>query len=520
MDATRSTFPWWKEAVFYQIYPRSFAGTTGSGVGDLAGVLSRLDYLCRLGIDAIWLSPFYPSPMHDFGYDVADYCDVDPIFGSMKDAEELIEAVHDRGMRIIIDWVPGHTSLLHPWFVEARSSRTSPRRDWYIWRDPSDDGGCPNNWIAAFGNVPAWTFDEGSGQYYLHSFLAEQPDLNWSNPEVREAMHGVLRFWLDRGVDGFRADVVHNIGKDSALADVGDARKNLPRFLLNEEAATHGYLREVRSLLDGYPGERMMVGEVVLFSIDQMSSYYGQEDELHLVFNFRSLYTPWEAREWGDCIADTTRSLAKLGAWPAWAMSNHDLPRQRTRFGSEACARAAALMLLTLRGTPFLYMGEELGLEDAEVPQDRRLDPGGRDGCRAPIPWNGGPLAGWPTDPWLPFPPDADKRNAAEQSPDQTSMLSHYRALLRARRGSVALRRGSMRRIDAPGGVLAYQRMAAADSRTILINFSGDSIDCEVIPEGCIEVASDGARETGARFDGRLGPYEALLLRPLNPRSP
>ncbi|MDQ4132203.1 MAG: alpha-amylase family glycosyl hydrolase, partial [Actinomycetota bacterium] len=394
------TEPWWKSAVFYQIYPRSFADSDGDGVGDLEGVRAHLDHLRWLGVDAIWICPFYPSPMADFGYDVSDYCDVDPLFGTLDDFDRLLADAHDLGIRVIVDWVPNHTSDQHPWFVESRSSRDNPKRDWYIWRDR------PNNWKAAFGG-PAWTFDERTGQWYLHLFLPEQPDLDWSNPEVVAAMHDVLRFWLDRGVDGFRVDVVHGLGKDPALPD-DPAELTVPHSSVNDAAETHPLLRELRRLVDGYPGDRVLVGEVYLLDTRRVARYFGAGDELHLAFDFTSLYAPWDARAWRERLTEVAALLDPLGAWPTWTLSNHDNSRHRTRYGgSEARARAAAVLLLTLRGAPFLYEGEELGLEDAVVPPERVVDPGGRDPCRAPVPWDPGPTHGWQVaDPWLPWPPD------------------------------------------------------------------------------------------------------------------
>ncbi len=461
---------------------------------------------------AIWLSPFYPSPMKDFGYDVADYCGVDPVFGTLDDADRLIAAVHERGMRIIIDWVPGHTSDEHPWFVDARSSRTSKHRDWYVWRDGSGDGP-PNNWRAAFKGVPAWTRDPASGQYFLHSFLPGQPDLNWENPDVREAMHGVLRFWLDRGVDGFRADVVHNIGKDPLLLDLDSEQAGVPRFLFNDEAHTHEYLREIRSLLDSYDGDRMMVGEVVLFSTEQMAAYYGRGDELNLVFNFKSLYAPWRARAWAECIRESEAALSPQYAWPAWVLSNHDLPRHRTRYGGEAQARAAALMLLTLRGTPFVYMGEELGLPEADVPDEARVDPGGRDGCRVCIPWDASLGAGWSEEPWLPLAPEAGLRNVEAQAQDPASMLNLYRRLIRIRANSSALREGSIEVLRHCGKLLVYRRCMQDDSLIVAVNFSAAEVLWEDAPALAVEVASD-ARGEGEAFGGSLRPYQALLMSP------
>jgi alpha-glucosidase len=505
--------PWWQSAVVYQIYPRSFSDASGDGVGDLRGVTERLDHLAWLGVDALWLSPFFRSPMHDFGYDVSDYCDVDPVFGTLADFDALLEAAHARDLRVMIDWVPAHTSIEHPWFREARAGRDVPRRDWYVWRDPAPGGGPPNNWRAAFAPVPAWTFDAASGQYYLHSFLPEQPDLDWSNPDVRAAMQGVLRFWLDRGVDGFRADVIHNIGKDPALPDVEERIAAIPHCALNDVPVTHDYLREIRTLIDSYPGDRAMVGEVFLLQTERVGTYYGRGDELHMCFNFPPLYAAWEASAWREQIETAQRVFDPIAAWPTWVLSNHDQKRHRTRYGSEARARAAAVLLLTLRGTPFLYMGEELGLEDAVVPPERVVDPGGRDGCRAPIPWTAADGHGWGPDAWLPFPPDAARRSVERQRDDEASTLHLYRRVLAARRASAALRQGELELLDGPPDTLAYRRRAEGDERVVIVHF-GEG-EATVALEGAwrIEVASDRAGE-GAPFGGRLGGDRALLLRP------
>jgi alpha-glucosidase len=503
--------PWWKSTVVYQIYPRSFCDSTGSGVGDLDGIRRRLDHVAELGVGAIWLSPFFRSPMADYGYDVSDYCDVDPLFGSLDDFDRLLAAVHERGLRMMIDWVPAHTSIEHPWFQQARSSRTSDRRDWYLWRDPPPEGGLPNNWRAAFLGIPAWTLDEASGQYYLHSFLPEQPDLNWANPEVREAMHGVLRFWLDRGVDGFRADVVHNIGKDPALADMPPELEKLPSAVFNDQPVTHEYLRELRRLLDAYPGDRVMVGEITL-TTSRLAGYYGHGDELHLCFNFIPTRQPWDGALWREWVERAARSFEPIGAWPTWVLSNHDLPRHRTRYGSEARARAAALLLLGLQGTPFLYQGEELGLEDAHVPEDRVVDPGGRDGCRAPMPWDGTPGHGWGADPWLPFAPEADVRHPDAQRADPGSTLQLYRRLLGVRRSSPALSLGTQQLLEAPEGVLAWRREAGDDVRVAAVNFTDEVRSFDAPADFLVEIASDGRGE-GKPFSGNLGASQAVWLR-------
>jgi alpha-glucosidase len=510
--------PWWKTAVLYQIYPRSFADTDGDGVGDLEGVRRHLDHVADLGADGIWLSPFYRSPMADFGYDVSDYCDVDPVFGTMADADRLIADAHERGLKVVVDWVPNHSSDQHPWFVASRSRRDDPKRSWYVWRDPAPDGGPPNNWIRSWSDQPAWTLDDATGQYYLHCFLPEQPDLNWADPDLRAAMHDTLRFWLDRGVDGFRMDVVHLIGKDPELPDDPADLAGLSHVPLNHRDETHEHLREIRKLLDAYPGDRMAVGEVYLLDTADVATYYGAGDELHLNFNFPPLHARWRAGSWHRQIARAERALAPLDAWPTWVLSNHDNPRHRTRYGgSEARARAAAVLLCTLRGTPFLYAGEELGLEDAVVPDDRVVDPGGRDGCRAPIPWDPSPGHGWPTeDPWLPWPPEASMRDVESQRADPDSMLALYRRVLAARRQSPALHLGSLDLADPIEGVVAFDRSHGDDLRRVLVYFTdqpvattgrdADGADLHV------EVSTHRDHE-GAPYAGTLAPDEAVILR-------
>ncbi|MEX2619124.1 MAG: alpha-amylase family glycosyl hydrolase [Egibacteraceae bacterium] len=491
--------------VVYQIYPRSFLDTDGDGIGDLEGIRRRLDYLAWLGVDALWLSPIYPSPMADFGYDVADHRDVDPVFGSLDDFDRLLEEAHARGLRVLLDWVANHTSDRHPWFLNSRSARDSEKRDWYVWRD------APNNWTAAFADERAWTYDAHTGQYYLHLFLPQQPDLNWEDPRVEAAMHDVLRFWLDRGVDGFRADVIHLIGKDPDLPDDPPHLVGTSRVGRHDTARTHELLRRIRSVLDGYGDDRVMVGEVNLTEHARIVRYYGAGDQLHLAFNFVPLHAPWDAGVWAATVEEITRQYDAAGAWPTWVLSNHDQPRHRSRLGTEARARAAAVLLLTLRGTPFLYAGEELGLEDAVVPPERIVDPGGRDGCRAPIPWQEGPSPGWATaDPWLPWPPDATPRCAARQRQDPTSMLHLYRRLLRLRGSSAALRAGTLELLDSPTGVLTYRRASGDDERIVAVNFTSDT---RHIPHAgrVVDVASDGAGETVA-FDGVLSPNQGVVL--------
>ena len=507
--------PWWKSAVVYQIYPRSFAdsGRPPAGVGDLEGVRARLDHLAGLGVDALWLSPFFPSPQKDFGYDVADYCDVDPTFGSLADVDRLVADAHERGLRVLLDWVPNHTSDQHPWFVESRSSRSSAKRDWYVWRD-GDPAVPPNNWVAAFTGGPAWTWDGATGQWYLHQFLPEQPDLDWANPEVVAAMHGVARFWLDRGVDGFRIDVVHGLGKDPALPDDPPEAAGIPHSSLNDRPETHAILRDLRRLADSYPGDRVLVGEVFLLDTAKVAEYYGDGDELHLAFNFPPLFAPWDAAAWRGEIERAQAEFGPRDAWPTWVLSNHDNPRHRTRYGSEERAAAAAVLLLTLRGTPFLYAGEELGLEDAVVPPGRRVDPGGRDGCRAPVPWDPSPDHGWSTpDPWLPWPPDADRRNAETLDRDPASILHLYRRLLAARRRSSALRLGDVDLMASPAGVLAYRRSSGDDRRVVVVNFADAPAAVTLDGRWTVEVASTGEGE-GSAFDGTVPGPAGVVLAP------
>jgi alpha-glucosidase len=537
VDPGTDDAPWWQRAVFYQIYPRSFADSDGDGVGDLAGIRSHLSHLAWLGVDALWISPFYRSPMVDFGYDVSDYCDVDPLFGTLEEFDGLVKDAHALGLRVIIDWVPNHTSDQHPWFVDAVTGRDSAHRSWYVWRDADPNGAPPNNWVASFDlSAPAWTLDQASGQWYLHLFDPAQPDLDWDEPAVVGAMHDVLRFWLDRGVDGFRADVIHCIGKDPDLPDEPPAVAGIPHSGLNDIPVTHERIRAIRGVLDSYPGDRVIVGEVYLLSTQAIATYYGEGDELHLAFNFPPLYAPWRKERWVECIDETVATLEPRQAWPTWVLSNHDNPRHRTRYDvaaarhgedadttarrSEARARAAAVLLLTLRGTPFLFQGEELGLRDADVPPDRRVDPGGRDGCRAPVPWDGTADHGWPTvgdaRVWLPFPPDAGTRNHADQVGDPGSILHLYRRLLALRRSSEALTLGRFDQLDLGQGLLGYERSVEGESWVVIINFDGDQVevtgehrsDLVGLP---VVVSGDGVGE-GRPFSGTLPADGAVVL--------
>jgi alpha-glucosidase len=479
---------WWKHGVVYQIYPRSFQDTNGDGVGDLEGVRRRLDHLAWLGVDAIWLSPFYPSPMADFGYDVADYCAVDPLFGSLADFDRLVADAHARAIRVVLDWVPNHTSDRHPWFVESRASRTSAKRGWYVWRDPRPDGSPPNNWVSVFGG-PAWERDAASGQSYLHSFLREQPDLDWRHPELVRAMHDVLRFWLERGADGFRIDVVQRIAKHPELLDnplVPDARGYGGQRHVHDEnhPDVHAMLRGIRRVLDEYP-ERMAVGEVYLFDPAEVARYYGRGDELHLAFNFSFLRSPWDAAAFRREV-ERFEALCPPEGWPTWVLSNHDVPRHASRYEhpelGAARSRLAAMMLLTLRGTPFLYAGEEIGMGNVAVPPERLQDPLARtlhpslsrDGERTPMRWDARePCFGFSAgEPWLPMGPQPPGTEVATQRADRASLLHLYRELIALRRGSPALRQGGYRSLDAPEDVFAYERRADGETARVALNFA------------------------------------------------
>lgn len=509
---------WWRDAVVYQIYPRSFADGNGDGVGDLRGIIERLDHLESLGVDAIWLSPIFTSPMYDFGYDVADYCGVDSTFGTLDDLDELVADLHTRGMRLLLDWVPNHTSSEHPWFQESRSSRINPKRDWYVWRDRQPDGSPPTNWMATFKGVPAWTHDDSSDQSYLHLFLAEQPDLNWANPEVQAAMLDTLRFWLDRGVDGFRSDVVNLIGKGADVDDLPEHLAKMP-LLATDRPLGHELLRRIRELLDGYSHEPMMVGEVYLLNPGESASYLGTAEapELHLSFDFRSVHTRWDASALHATI-DAIQSDFAEPRWPTWVLSNHDQPRHRTRFGSDAHARAAAVLSLTMRGTPFLYAGEELGLADGDVPADRIVDPDGRDGCRAPIPWtaDGDALTGhgWGDSPWLPFPTNSATNSFELQDGESTSILALYRQLLQLRRSTPALRSGTLELAPAGPAIVRYDRVEGEDRWTVLVNVSDEWAPwpTDLAAAAVIVSSLDGDLDLGADRGSGLQPLEAVVI--------
>jgi alpha-glucosidase len=518
---------WWQRGVIYQIYPRSFADSNGDGVGDLRGILEHLDYLSdgtddSLGVDAIWLSPFYRSPMADFGYDIADYTDVDPLFGTLGDFDELLASAHRRGLKVIVDWVPNHTSDRHPWFIESAAGRDSARRDWYLWRDPAPDGGPPNNWQSSFAAVgPAWTFHEPTGQYYLHSFMPQQPDLNWDNPDVEAAMHDVLRFWLDRGADGFRIDAIYRMAKDPELRD------NEPGLRHDEDWPTiHERLRRIRAVVDSYH-ERMIAGEVYLLNLRQVVQYINTGDELHLAHNFVFFHLPWQAAAFRASVQEFTE-LSEHSAWPAWFLENHDHARVATRYATDPAieqrrARVAAMLICALRGTPFLYQGQELGLPDAKIPPDRIVDVDGRDPERAPMPWQrparADPGAGFTTaEPWLPVVAEAEDLCVEAQQHNPASTLAFMRSLVRLRTREPALHSGTQRLAEAAPEVFCFERHL--DRRFLVaLNFSSRYVPLS-LRDGdgggaVVELSTDPGRARGrvGLRDLALGPDEGIILR-------
>jgi alpha-glucosidase len=575
---------WWQTGVIYQIYPRSFQDSNGDGIGDLRGITARLDYLAGLGIDAIWISPFYPSPMADFGYDVADYTGVDPLFGTLADFDALLAAAHQKGLRVILDFVPNHTSDQHPWFIESRSSRTNPKRNWYLWHDaapPNDDWKparerLPNNWMSHFGG-PAWTWDESTKQFYLHSFLKQQPDLNWRNPEVRTAIFSAMRFWLDRGVDGFRMDVLWLLIKDAEFrnnppnpeyhGNLHDYAATLPVYTA-DQPETHTIVTQMRALMDSYPdalpedesaereaastqngvtpfrlprSNRVLIGEIYL-PLPELISYYGlpeqqgpaemrppQMPELkgaNLPFNFHLILAPWNASVIAEIITNYEHLLPP-GAWPNYVLGNHDQSRLATRIGPQQ-ARAAAMLLLTLRGTPTIYYGEELGMTDVPIAPDQVQDPAeknepgkgrGRDPERSPMLWIDAPNAGFAppnATPWLPLETDWPKKNAATQRSDPRSMLTLYRRLLQLRRQHDTLHSGAVADVRAEGSVLRYRRLGLPDGDSgdflVLLNLGSDIATVQCCA-GTVVLTTllDGA---GSRVEGEvtIEAGEGLLI--------
>ena len=532
--------PWWKHAVFYEIYPRSFMDTNGDGIGDLNGITSKLDYFADLGIDALWITPFYPSPQVDFGYDVSDYEAVDAQFGTLADADRLVREAHKRNIRIIMDMVLNHTSDQHRFFQASRASRNNPYRDWYIWRVPKPGGDPPNNWYSGFGPT-AWTLDEKTGQYYYHFFYTEQPDLNWRNPKVEQAMFRSIRFWLDRGVDGFRLDAINWLFEDPRLRDnpvlpalrQGSATEHEQELKYNRDLPqTHGVLQRLRRVTDTYKGDRVLIGEIWVPTIEQLMSYYGPHDnEVQLPFNF-FFFTEVKKLDAAGFRAVVEKSERALnGRWTTYVLSNHDdLRRAYTRYGDGAhndeIAKMLALMLLTVRGSPFFYYGEEIGMESIEPetleevrdPVGKRYWPGykGRDAQRRPMQWTNGPNAGFTSGtPWVKLPPGPIKRSVEQASADPDSILNFYKRTIRLRRQSSALLDGDYTSIGNDPHIFAYARRARQQTMIVALNMSGEERKLKINEAGYLrEVLSNQRKDERAIEGGEvtLAPYEAVVL--------
>lgn len=520
---TAGSSQWWERGVIYQVYPRSFQDSNGDGIGDLEGVRKRLDYIASLGVDAVWLSPIFPSPMADFGYDVADYCDIDPMFGDLTAFDALLADAHAKGLKVLLDFVPNHTSIEHPWFRESRLSRDNPKRDWYIWANPAQDGGPPNNWTSDMGGS-SWELDAATNQFYLHAFLKEQADLNWRNFEVREAMTDVLRFWFDRGVDGFRIDVLWHCFKAENYPDnplnpdwipmQGEKLKVLQQHSANQPEI-HQLGSDFRALADSY-GQRLLVGEICL-PVPQLMTYYGTDTApgVHLPFNFQLLDVEWESSALGRMIEEYEAALPP-GGWPNWVMGSHDAPRIAGRLG-EAQARVAAMLLLTLRGTPTLYQGDEIGIGKVIIPPDRVCDPQdlrqpglglGRDPSRTPMAWNASQYGGFSNvDPWLPLHHDWQLRNVSHQEINDNSMLLLYQRLLALRREHDALSVGSFTLLHAEEGVLVYRR-SQAEKLVIALNLEDKIKSADWLGEARLLLSTVGADA----FTGTLAANEGVIL--------
>jgi len=531
MPPDRPGRTWWRDGVLYQIYPRSYMDANGDGVGDLRGIIAKLDHLQWLGVEGIWLDPITVSPNDDWGYDVADYCDVDPALGTLADAEALIAEAARRGIRVILDLVPNHTSDRHPWFLDSRSSRDSPHRDWYVWADGKADGTPPNNWVNSFHpGRPAWTFDEHTGQYYLNHFLPSQPDLNWWNDGVRDAFDDILRFWFDRGVAGFRIDVCHMIVKDRELRDNPPATDDDhwyvqlrgQRQLYNAaRPEVHDVMRRWRAITAEYSPSPILIGETYVFDPDELFAFYGNGDELHLAFNLMFLHAKFDAAELRSAV-ETAERMIPPDCWPTWTAGNHDNRRFPTRWcdNDPVRARAVMVLLMGLRGTPFLYYGDEIGMPDTDVPGERILDPVakyhgtrlGRDPERTPMHWTGDDGAGFTkpgVEPWLPLGRN-DLVNVAAQRHDPDSMLSLTRDLIGLRDALPDLRAGAYRTLPCSNATLwAWER---GDRTVVAVNLSDEPATVPDV-DGEIRISTIRARDeeqvSGALH---LDPWEATIL--------
>ena len=503
---TESVAPWWRGAVIYQIYPRSFLDTNGDGVGDPPGIIRRLDYVAKLGVDAIWIAPFFVSPMADFGYDVADFRNVDPLFGTLADFDHLLAKAHEAGLKVMIDQVLSHTSAEHPWFKESRQSRDNPRADWYVWADAREDGGPPNNWLSLFGGC-AWQWEPRRGQYYLHNFLASQPDLDFHNPDVRAAVLDNLRFWLDRGVDGFRLDSINFCYHDAELRDNppkpkdkrvgrGFSADNPYSFQYHHYNNTRpenvAFLEELRALLDRYPGVTAL-GEISSEDSLATMAEYTRGRRLHMGYSFELLSDDFSATYIRETVGAQEAQMTE--GWPCWAISNHDVERVLSRWGdghaSAAMANQLTAMVCSLRGSVCVYQGEELGLTEAEVPFESLRDPygiafwpnfKGRDGCRTPMPWDSTAAnAGFSNvKPWLPVPDEHRALAVSWQESQPASTLNVFRRFMHWRRGQPALRRGDIRFIRTPEPVLAFTREFGEQTLLVMFNLSTQPVSLDL----------------------------------------
>lgn len=519
---------WWRGAAIYQIYPRSFQDSNGDGVGDLRGITSRLHYVAELGVDAIWISPFFTSPMRDFGYDVSDYCDVDAIFGTLADFDELVAHAHELGLKVIVDQVYAHSSDLHPWFAESRQSQHNPKADWYVWADPKADGTPPCNWQSVFGG-PAWTWDARRGQYYMHTFLKEQPQLNMHNPEVQAAVQEIARFWLARGVDGFRLDALNHAMHDPMLRDNPPAPHDGRRFTrpfdfqIKKYSQSHpdmiGVIEMLRATCDAF-GEIHTVAEIGGDDAEaERRAYTLGNNRLNSAYGFDFLYAPALDAEF---VAETLAGWQDDSAWPSWAFENHDAPRALSRWckpeDREAFARLKLALLLALRGNVIIYQGEELGLLQDDIPFELLKDPEAianwpltlsRDGARTPMPWEDVALGGFTTgEPWLPLSEQNLSKAALVQEGDAGSLLNYTRALLALRKGSAALRLGHLRGVTTLGELLRFDRVAEnGETVACIFNLSPAPVTLDDAEPGEILLAVNGADHTA------LPGYSALWIK-------
>jgi alpha-glucosidase len=522
---------WWQREIVYQVYPRSFQDSDGDGIGDLRGIMSRLDYVHSLGIRAIWISPIYPSPMADFGYDISNYTGIHPLFGNMNDFDDLISEVHAKGMKLILDLVPNHSSDRHPWFEESRSSRNNPKRDWYIWKDPLQDNTPPNNWLAVFGGS-AWEWDEKTGQYYYHAFLKEQPDLNWRNPEVQKAMLDVMRFWLDKGVDGFRVDVMWHMIKDELLRNNPPNpayRENMSTFerlipsYSTDQPEVHEVVRAMRKLVDEYDS-RVLIGEIYL-DVHRLVKYYGEKnDEAHMPFNFLLMNQPWDPATIA-AIVDEYEGAVPEGAWPNWVLGNHDNTRIATRIGKEQ-ARVAGMLLLTLRGTPTIYYGDEIGMTNVRIPVKEQVDPQGlnmpdknlsRDPERTPMQWDDTLHAGFSQiKPWLRVAEDYREVNVQEQLREKDSTLNFFKRMIAYRQQEPALLAGDYLPVYTDKSILAYMRQTHNKKILVVLNLSGEGKGFTMPHEdvsGTVLVSTIKSRENSTFSNSiELQPNEGIVI--------